>query len=449
MQKLNILEEIYNKHITDCGIANMSLSTRAYLKENYSSGDAESIEKIRADFKRYGIKVSYSSDEKDRRVIFSATQKQRHAEFDPFVSECNGLILRAGTWEPLVIPPCSLESHIQTDAVNAGIARGEYDIMEAVDGTLINLYFYDNEWRISTAKGFDVTYLKWNKRLYLDVFKEVLELCGVSVDSFYASLDQCTSYTFCFTHPDFHPFWKMRADNVRLVFIQSAELTTERILTINPFPNIPSQKIRVGVKNIGTLFKALPTAMDDYLKGKEPNFGYILRVKSGVENPDTLAYGHVFLESRLLQTIRNLYYNGRHTKTAREKKYDLEKYIVVNSFLDKRVNTQFLQLFPQYLAAFENLEGISVKLITKMISILECSGVKNPVGSAELKEDEPDEPPNAETLSATVLCAELKKIYTIDVKARDSARLISTFVLNPKFIGIFYELYNVHLSGQV
>jgi hypothetical protein len=131
---------------------------------------------------------------------------------------------------------------------------------------------------------------------------------------------------------------------------------------------------------------------------------------------------------------------------AREKKYDLEKYIVVNSFLDKRVNTQFLQLFPQYLAAFETLEAISVKLISKMISILDCSSGKNP---EEFKDEEPGEPPNSETLSATVLCAELKKIYTIDVKARDSARLISTFVLNPKFIGIFYELYNVHLSGQV
>jgi hypothetical protein len=446
MQKLNILKEIYNKHIANCGIANMSLSTPAYLKEQNLSGDAESIEKIRADFKRYGIKVSYSADEKDRRVIFSATQKQRHAEFDPFVSECNGLILRAGSWEPLVIPPRSLESNVQVDAVNAGIARSEYDIMEAVDGTLINLYFYDNAWRIATAKGFDVTYLKWNTRVYLHVFKEVLEACGVDVDAFYASLDQCTSYTFCFTHPDFHPFWKMRAYNVRLVFIQSAELSTERISTINPFPNIPSQKQILGIKNIGTLFKALPSAMDDYLKGKEPNFGYILRIKSGVENPDTRAYGHIFLESRLLQTIRNLYYNGRHTMVAREKKYDLEKYIVVNSFLDKRVNTQFLQLFPQYLAAFETLEAISVKLITKMISILDCSDQKNP---EELKDEEPGEPPNSETLSATVLCAELKKIYTIDVKARDSARLISTFVLNPKFIGIFYELYNVHLSGQV
>ena len=448
MQKLNI-PEIYNKHILNCGIANMSLSTPAYLKEQNLSGDAESIEKIRADFKRYGIKVSYSADEKDRRVIFSATQQQKHAEFDSFVSECNGLILRAGTWEPLVIPPHSLKSNIQADAVNAGIARGEYDIMEAMDGTLINLYFYDNAWRISTAKGFDVTYLKWNTRVYLHVFKEVLAACGVDVDAFYASLDQCTSYTFCFTHPDFHPFWKMRANNMKIVFIQSAELATERISTNNPFPNIPSQKMVLGIKNIGTLFKALPAAMDDYLKGKEPNFGYILRVKSGVENPDTLAYGHIFLESRLLQTIRNLYYNGRHTMAAREKKYDLEKYIVINSFLDKRVNTQFLQLFPQYLSAFETLEAISVKLITKMISILDCPVGKNPVGAAELKDEEPSEHPNAETLSATVLCAELKKVYTIDVKSRDSARLISTFVLNPKFIGIFYELYNVHLSGQV
>ena len=421
----------------------MSLVTSEYLKEQSLSGDDASIDKIRSDFKQYGIKVSYSPDEKDRRVIFSATKQQRQVEFDQFVSECNGLVLRAGTWQPLVIPPRTFKSNVQADVVNAGIARGEYDIAEAVDGTMINLYFYENAWRISTTKGFDVTYLKWNTRVYLDVFKEVLETCGVDVDAFYASLDQCTSYTFCFTHPDFHPFWKMRANNTQIVFIQLAELTTERVSTVNPFPNIPGQKL-VRVKNIGTLFKSLPVAMDDYLKGKEPNFGYILRVKDGVGNPDTLAYSHVFLESRLLQTIRNLYYNGRHSMIAREKKYNLEQYIIVNSFLDKRANTQFLQLFPQYLSSFEALEAISVKLVTKMISILDCSERKNQVES-----EDSEEPPSPETLSAAVLCAELKKVYTIDVKARDSARLISTFVLNPKYIGIFYDLYNVRLSGQV
>jgi hypothetical protein len=65
----------------------LTMNTIAYLKEQKLSGDSKTIDKIREDFKAWGIKVSYSPDEKNRRVIFSAAKQFRTSgEFDSYVS---------------------------------------------------------------------------------------------------------------------------------------------------------------------------------------------------------------------------------------------------------------------------------------------------------------------------------------------------------------------------
>lgn len=411
----------------------MSLSTPVYLKDLGLSGDAKSIDQIREEFKKYGIKVSYSPDEKDRRVIFSATKQQRHSpKFDAFVAECNGLVLRSDTWQPLVIPPKTFKSNVDADVINVGIARNEYDILEAVDGTMISLYFYSNSWRISTAKGFDVTRLKWNGIAYNQVLKEVLRACHIDVAKFYESLDKAQCYTFCFTHPVFHPFWKTRDDNMKIVFVQSANLTTWQSSTKNPFDSIPSQTKLGKVKNIRELFRELPKTLDNYVKTGAINFGYILRLKDDADgaSPEQITYSNVFLESRLLQTIRHMYYDGRHNIAARAKKYDLETYIVVNAFLDRQINVRFLQLFPQYTSHFRDLEAISVKLVSSMLDMI-----------AEDRKEDPPDAQDFERASAGFLINELGKVYTVDVKSRDSTRTVSSFVLNKDYVDIFYRLY--------
>lgn len=421
----------------------MSLATSTYLKKNKLSGDSKSIDVIREEFKKYGIKVSYSPDEKNRRVIFSATKQFRQkGEFDEFISECNGLVLQAGSWKPLAIPPRTIKSNIKVDIVNRGFARDEYDVYEAQDGTMITLYYYANSWRISTAKGFDVTYLKWNDRVYNQVFKEILRAKDIEISDFYTSLDTNKCYTFCFTHPAFHPFWMGKSeDEVKnITYIQSVSLETLEVSKENPFEKIPSQTKVSGIKNVRDLFRTLPKTLDVYLNTGKANFGYILRLKDGVEvNDEDIMYRHIFLESRLLQTIRHLYYNGQFNMVAREKKLDRETYIIVNSFLDKRVNDKFVKLFPQYSEQFEKLEKISVKLIKKIIDIYNFQA--NDSDNKTEEGTDPSQSVDKETSSAEFLLAELNKVYTLNIKEKDAARKISSFVLDPKFVEIFYYLF--------
>lgn len=415
--------------------------TSTYLKEKKYQGTNKDIGKLREDFSAYGIKVSYSPDEKNRMVIFSATKQYRQSgEFDSYVSECNGLLLKAGSWEPLVIPPRTFKSNVKVDIVNAGLARDEYDIFEAQDGTMVNLYYFDEKWCMSTVKGFNVTFLKWNDKIYNQAFKEVLLSKDVDVEKFYNSLDKTRCYTMCFSHPDFHPFWhgKSREEFMNMTFIQSVDLKTSEVSWKNPFDSAKILDQSKGKKfnNVREIFKELPRSLKKYINTGETCFGYILRFKSSVKiTPENVIYSHIFLESRLLQTIRQFVYNGHYNINAREKNFDRQSLVLVNAFLNKKIHSSFLQLFPQYKDQFDKLEAISIKLIKKIIDM------STPSTTESKEADNTTNSVDKLTSSAEFLLNAFTKVYTLNIKARDSTRIISSFILDPVFIDIFYHLF--------
>lgn len=420
-----------------------TMNTIAYLKEKKLSGDAKTINKIREDFKEWGIEVSYSSEEKNRRVIFSATKKFRTTgDFDLFVSECNGLVLKSDTWEPLVIPPRTFKGNVKVDDINAYLARDEYDIFEVQDGTVISLYYFENSWKISTFKGFDVTFLRWNGKAYNQAFKDVLKSKNIDISEFYKRLDPANCYTFCFTHSDFHLFWqgKVPQDFLNISFIQSVNLATQQISRVNPFDStkIMNQNPGKKVTNVREIFKELPKSLTNFTHGGKACFGYILRFKDSVEiTKENSMNAHVVLESRLLQTIRRLFYHGKFNRIIKEKKFERTQYIIVNSFLDKISHDIFLHLFPQFQAEFNKLEKISIKLIKKIIDIHEYKSTQN----TEVNEDNPTTSADTLTIAAEFLLNSIEKVLTLDLKARDSTRTISTYILNPAFIDIYYNLF--------
>jgi hypothetical protein len=409
------------------------MNTVAYLKEKNLSGDDKTISSIREDFKAYGIKVSYSPNEKDRRVIFSSMKQFRKSEeTDLFISECNGLLLQSGTWDPLVIPPQTFKSNINVDEVNYRLAREEYEVFEAQDGTVVSLYYFDKSWHLSTTKGFDVTKLKWNGLIYNQVLKEVLRSIEVDVAGFYTSLDVGKSYTFCFTHPKFHPF--KGSQEYKLTFIQAADLSTFEISYENPFEvsKIPDQVSVENVTNVRELFKKLPVSLKEYYKTGDICHGYIIRIKPNADSED-VSFKHVLLESRLLQTIRKLYYNGKYNLEAKNRQFNREKYVIVNAFLNKTINDNFLLLFPQFEKYFSQLEQISIDLVKKMVSIHEHI--------ADSDEEIPSNTADKLTSSAEFLLNELAKVFTLNIKHRDSIRVISSFILDTVYVDIFYYLF--------
>lgn len=347
------------------------MNTIEYLREKNYVGDDSDIDTIREDFGNYGIKVSYTSEEENRKLIFSAVKQfRKNTDFDSVISECNGLVLRAKTWKILALPPRTFKNNVTVKTTNEQLSQ--YEIYKAFEGTMVTFYYdvVEDKWCMATARGIDVSDLYWGEHTwwdhFIDTIKEWMDI-SYFLNVLGGKSNRC--YTFCYHSKDQHPFHK--PNNNDIIFIQSYDIETGEISRESPFQEIRCQeKLDEEVTDIRQLFKRLPHAYRNFHKKGETNFGYILRWRDdSTITDDNASDAHLFLESRLLQCIRQLYYHGGLTYEANKNGIDRELYVVTSAFLNSNTHRIFLTLFPQYKTLFKELENISVKLMNQIIDI--------------------------------------------------------------------------------
>ena len=347
------------------------MNTIKYLKDKKFTG-LDDIKEVRSELYKKRITVSYEPNIRDgkRRVIFSCSKTIKTQTFDEICLDCNGLILEAPEWKPLCIPLPSSKNNINTTKINGYIKQDKYDFYQIEDGTIINLYFYENKWIIATSRGYDMNSVKFNSLSYQELLEDCIIKSNISLQEFYNSLDQNRCYTFGFKHPDIHPFWAGKDPICKVWFIRSVTLnnlgTLETISVDNtpPLENIPAQKkITLGVKNMNFIYKKLKNAYENYTKTGHVNYGYILADK----NVNTLGDDSmIILESTLMNTIRNLWYNGAYIKFSETHKFDRINLILLHAFLDDNRSEKFLTLFPQYSEAFIQFSKIENDIVSKI-----------------------------------------------------------------------------------
>ncbi len=357
------------------------MNTLNFVEEQKLDG-LEEIKKLTQIFYKKKITIGYDAmiEDNKRRVIFTCSKSLRNYTFDSIGQECNGLILEASNegWRPLVIPIMSPKSNVNTGQINLWLSKNLYEIYSMEDGTVINLYYYKNNWVISTARGIDMNNVVFNKLSYQEMLDQCLE--KYDIYNFYDSLDKNKSYTLGFKHPDMHPFKEGLEDDLYKIWsIQSVQLNFQNFTpSREPFlEKLPTQKkYTFKTRNMHNLYTRLSSALEDYKNyNKKPNYGYIL-VSSAPET--TKEFTVIMLESSLMNAIRNLWYNAAYIKYSSEKKYDKIKLILLNSYLDDTRAELFISLFPQYKKEFKRFDEIEVKLINDIYdSIKNKSEVNN------------------------------------------------------------------------
>lgn len=76
-----------------------------------------------------------------------------------------------------------------------------YKLMEAMEGTILSVYYYNNQWRISTRRISDIYTNKYNNNTNTySMFLDALQTYNLDIDLFYKSLDTNFSYTFLLVH---------------------------------------------------------------------------------------------------------------------------------------------------------------------------------------------------------------------------------------------------------
>lgn len=342
----------------------MSSPTSAFMINKEAT--VSDFETARNAIYKLGIKSSYDTN----RMIFSTLHTHKNKLSSAYAQECNGLILELGSWRPLVVPPRSLRFNINTNLSNKFLHRGLYNIYNAEDGTCINLYYYNNKWCISTARGYEMNDLKWESKTYQELITECLATINLTFETFTAALDTNHCYSFGFKHKDFHRFIPVN----RMWFIQSVNLDAESdsYMTVSyttPVEAIVNQTLHIGdVSALKDLYRIAANSLDTYIENKDlpPCFGFILR---SVNTDVTGAHSDLFIESSLMRQIRQIWYGNQMNKECVSNQWSKEIAVTLNAYLDGNMHENFLHLFPQYQDNFNYYNILIQVLVTQMLDV--------------------------------------------------------------------------------
>ena len=335
-----------------------TLATQHFMKE--TTVDA------RNKLYKLGVKTSYD----DNRMIFTATHGSKAQLANIYTQECNGLILSTDDWRPLMVPPRSLRTNIITDISNVFLHQGLYHIYLASDGTCFNMYYYEDRWVISTAKGYDMNNISWEDRTYQELITECLEHIGLTWELFTSKLNPKCCYSFGFKHKDFHRFYEGLDEYInRIWFIQAVNLDQSDKLylwasDLSPVEQIKPQLMHTIPNNIKELYTIANNALSNFLTNKTVCYGFILR---SINYEATKSHSDLFIESSLMRNIRHIWYDNRLVRVANEGPYNKLQLTLVNAYLDRDLYEIFTLMFKQFIPALTDISEKISTVVTEMI----------------------------------------------------------------------------------
>lgn len=349
----------------------MTLHIIELIKETGGSYD-----EIRNYVFKQNILSSYMSD---GRMIFHTSKNTRFNKIkdltdknpnipDNLWMECNGIILDCSDFsniKPLVIPQCSFISQYNKNIMTTNIYDGLYDIYKIEDGTIINLYYYEklNSWRIATTRGIDMNNCKFNNITYIDILNEILNKKDIELNTFFGSLNKELCYTFNIKHQSMHKFDNVDGINDNIWFIQAVETSTLELHSDIDILGITKQSLVEDTANF-MINKNNEKSLSNYLTKKTVNLGYILKSKN---TKLTKIHSNILIESTLMRKIRNLLYDSKYIKMAKDLVIDKETVIIISAYLNINNRDLFIQLFPNYNYMYAILTNITNEQINNII----------------------------------------------------------------------------------
>lgn len=116
-------------------------------------------------------------------------------EVDPFFRKFRGLIIDKETRNIVL---CPLSGSTDLDRFQEQVPFDECVIEESIDGTLINVFYYKNDWHVST-KGTLHAECKWSStRTFKELFLETAKEMNLDI----STLNKCFAYGFILGHPE-------------------------------------------------------------------------------------------------------------------------------------------------------------------------------------------------------------------------------------------------------
>lgn len=455
------------------------MNTTKFLKSKTKNG----YDYIRSYlYKNYIKTIEERNDLDECRLLFIAN-RYKSDFLNPISFECNGLITeynkKTEVYKTLVIPVELFNSkRLIKSEINKYYNMDKYNIYKVYDGTIINLYYYKNQWRLSTNKTYDANNLIMvNNKTYLDVFNELIEMYpNFDINK----IDKNKCYTLCMKYDKFHTFIEnqyntntLDGKGNKIIFMQSIDMEKFNIknkLEINENEDIGlpiSEKYDLSnINNINQIYNSLEYEISRFKleKSKQnyvPNFGIILRTKTFDTTKD---YSNILIESNLMSKIRNILYNHAFTKNLyfknvlsnkeekiNKKYYNMEKLIMLKIFLTKKDWNLYILLFSQHKEQLKEYE-IFFKYLTKYIienyNIFNINNTKiDKIFKDELDLDTKKLKTqlninyNKINKLSFLISTELKN-KKINLNVNENYDILYDFICNPIYIDYYYSYFN-------
>lgn len=293
-----------------------------------------------------------------------------------------GIIL-AGDNTVIVRPPPAVVK-LREDTYKEVFGRralDNYTIHLAVDGTCVNLYFWEasNKWVISSARGYEINTYQWLGAT--DYEAAVTQALAAHKLSFESLRKDCT-YSFLLTHPAFHP--AVINPRVGLIHLQThTRGDCELVPDILGLPSQPVAKFQRPA-TLETLFGEARRAYPNWKKSptgpSPPLIGYILRAR------DTAPGNTFFIESSLMSKIRRFAYNIPRRVTVHGDSIMIAgykqrmEYAALNAWFSHFRN-DFQQLFPTLASRFKFYEKLFADVVRKVINSIRNKNILASVGA--------------------------------------------------------------------
>lgn len=181
------------------------------------------------------LKKDYKLQVKQDDNLYIINIQKNKINTNPVLNLCNGIILEKNTNKIVcnIFPimkeyPDTYEYTSFKDVV----------IEEAVDGTLIKLYYYNNEWIVATNRCINAKKAFWISNVsFHDLFMEAVTACNLNFDS----LNKTFCYAFILQHPQNRNVKQYTTPNI--VYIYSYDLVNN-IQATDPNLSMISKPIR-------------------------------------------------------------------------------------------------------------------------------------------------------------------------------------------------------------
>jgi hypothetical protein len=262
------------------------------------------------------------------------------------VQKCRGLVGEVATGNLVCLPPIkSIECDKFMDIV--GTELNDVSIEEFIDGTMINLFYFGNEWHISTRSNIGANCRWYSQKHFSELFEE-----SNTLD--FDMLEKQMTYTFVLRHPENRIVTSYTEPSITLVAARKI---------------VDGQVIDHDIFEIGEALKInVPTRYD---------MTTIDEIISFTERQDFQFQGIVLKNGLLRTKIRNPNYN--YARNLRGNSQNL-KFL----YFDLRKNQfvqEYLRFFPEYTETFEEYNKEYTELLNMVFNNYQNFHVKKLVKS--------------------------------------------------------------------